>query len=100
MPAMCWCGFRARRCAVRTSSSGTRARNLPRAMKSSASSNSPGGYAEYLPVPENCLLPVPDDIEDSLAPLLLDTIGTSAHAVRFVARVVPSHEAGPVLVTG
>jgi threonine dehydrogenase-like Zn-dependent dehydrogenase len=62
--------------------------------------NRPGGYAEYLPVPENCLLPVPDDIEDSLAPLLLDTIGTSAHAVRFVSRVVPPREAGPVLVTG
>ena len=26
--------------------------------------NRPGGYAEYVPVPENCLLPVPDDIED------------------------------------
>jgi threonine dehydrogenase-like Zn-dependent dehydrogenase len=62
--------------------------------------NRPGGYAEYLPVPENCLLPVPADIEDSLAPLLLDTIGTSAHAVRFVSRVVPPREAGPVLVTG
>lgn len=62
--------------------------------------NRPGGYAQYLPVPENCLLPVPDDIEDSLAPLLLDTIGTSAHAVRFVSRVVPPQEAGPVLVTG
>ena len=62
--------------------------------------NRPGGYAEYLPVPENCLLPVPDDIEDSLAPLLLDTIGTSAHAVRFVGRIVPPPEAGPVLVTG
>jgi threonine dehydrogenase-like Zn-dependent dehydrogenase len=62
--------------------------------------NRPGGYAEYLPVPENCLLPVPDDIEDSLAPLLLDTIGTSAHAVRFVSRVVPANESGPVLVTG
>lgn len=62
--------------------------------------NRPGGYAEYLPVPENCLLPVPDDIEDSLAPLLLDTIGTSAHAVRFVSRVVPPGESGPVLVTG
>ena len=62
--------------------------------------NRPGGYAEYLPVPENCLLPVPDDIEDSLAPLLLDTIGTSAHAVRFASRVVPPREAGPVLVTG
>jgi threonine dehydrogenase-like Zn-dependent dehydrogenase len=62
--------------------------------------NRPGGYAEYLPVPENCLLPVPDDIEDSLAPLLLDTIGTSAHAVRFVSRVVPPRAGEPVLVTG
>ena len=62
--------------------------------------NRPGGYAEYLPVPENCLLPVPDDIEDSLAPLLLDAIGTSAHAARFVSRVVPPRETGPVLVMG
>lgn len=62
--------------------------------------NRPGGYAEYVPVPENCLLPVPDDIEDNLAPLLLDTIGTSAHAVRFAGRIVPPSEAGPVLVMG
>jgi threonine dehydrogenase-like Zn-dependent dehydrogenase len=62
--------------------------------------NRPGGYAEYVPVPENCLLPVPDDIEDSLAPLLLDTIGTSAHAVRFAGRIVPPSESGPVLVMG
>lgn len=62
--------------------------------------NRPGGYAEYLAVPENCLLLVPDDIEDSLAPLLLDTIGTSAHAVRFVAPVVPPQDGEPVLVTG
>jgi threonine dehydrogenase-like Zn-dependent dehydrogenase len=62
--------------------------------------NRPGGYSEYVAVPVNCLLPVPDDIEDSLAPLLLDTIGTSAHAVRFAGRVVPPVEAGPVLVTG
>ena len=62
--------------------------------------NRPGGYAEYVPVPENCLLPVPDDIEDSLAPLLLDVIGTSGHAVRFVSRIVPPRDVGPVLVTG
>src|ERR1700761_9343144 len=62
--------------------------------------NRPGGYAEYVPVPENCLLPVPDDIEDRLAPLLLDTIGTSGHAVRFSSRIVPPDESGPVLVTG
>lgn len=62
--------------------------------------NRPGGYAEYLPAPDNCLMPLPDDIEDDLAPLLLDTIGTSAHAVRFVSRLTPPHECGPVLVTG
>jgi threonine dehydrogenase-like Zn-dependent dehydrogenase len=62
--------------------------------------NRPGGYAEYVPVPENCLLPVPNDIEDSLAPLLLDVIGTSGHAVRFVSRIVPPRDVGPVLVTG
>jgi len=60
----------------------------------------PGGYAEYLAVPEQCLLPVPDDIEDDLAPLLLDTIGTTAHAIRFVMRLAPPQEEGPVLVIG
>ncbi len=60
----------------------------------------PGGYAEYLTVPEQCLLPVPDDIEDDLAPLLLDTIGTTGHAVRFVMRLAPPDESGPVLVIG
>jgi propanol-preferring alcohol dehydrogenase len=62
--------------------------------------NRPGGYAEYLTVPEQCLLEVPDDIEDELAPLLLDTIGTAAHGVRFVKHLVPPETAGPVLVTG
>ncbi len=60
----------------------------------------PGGYAEYLAVPEQCLLPVPDDIEDDLAPLLLDTIGTTAHAIRFIMRLAPPEEPGAVLVTG
>ena len=62
--------------------------------------NRPGGYAEYVPVPKNCLLPVPDDIEDDLAPLLLDTIGTSAHAVRFAMPLVPPEENAPILVMG
>ena len=62
--------------------------------------NRPGGYAEFLTVPEQCLLEVPDDIDDDLAPLLLDTIGTAAHGVRFVMNLVPPGDAGPVLVTG
>lgn len=65
--------------------------------------NRGGGYGEYLTVPDNCLIPVPDDVPDRLAPLLLDTIGTSAHAVRMVEPLVPAHSthalvcgAGPV----
>lgn len=57
----------------------------------------PGGYAEHVAVPPQCLLAVPDDIPDRLAPLLLDTVGTSAHGVRLAARVV---EPGPALVIG
>jgi propanol-preferring alcohol dehydrogenase len=59
--------------------------------------NRPGGYAERLHVPEQCLLPVPDDIPDDLAPLLLDTIGTSAHGIRMARPIAPD---GDVLVTG
>lgn len=56
-----------------------------------------GGYADYLPVPEQCLLPVPDDIDDKLAPLLLDAIGTTAHAARLALRVL---DGGRALVIG
>lgn len=57
----------------------------------------PGGYAEALVAPERCLLPVPDDIPDALAPLLLDTIGTAAHGIRQAKRVVAG---GRALVLG
>lgn len=56
-----------------------------------------GGYAEKLVAPERCLLPVPNDIPDRLAPLLLDTIGTTAHGIRMARRVVPG---GRALVLG
>ena len=56
-----------------------------------------GGYAEALSVPEQCLLPIPDDIPDHLAPLLLDTIGTAAHGVRLSRALVP---AGRALILG
>lgn len=61
--------------------------------------NRDGGYAQFVAVPDNCLLPVPDDIEDDLAPLLLDTIGTSAHALREAQRFLADGDV-PVLVTG
>lgn len=56
-----------------------------------------GGYAEALAVPEQCLLPVPDDVPTHLAPLLLDTIGTAAHGVRLSQQLVP---AGRALILG
>ncbi len=57
----------------------------------------PGGYAEFLVVPERCLLPLPEDIPTTLAALLLDTVGTVAHAVRLAKRVVAK---GTVAVLG
>ena len=60
--------------------------------------NRDGGYAEYVAVPQQCLLPVPDDIDDDLAPLLLDTTGTAAHGLRLVRRLLPVQPR--VLVTG
>jgi threonine dehydrogenase-like Zn-dependent dehydrogenase len=62
--------------------------------------NRDGGYAEALAVPEQCLLPVPDDIPDDLAPLLLDTIGTAAHALRLVQPLLGALPTIRVLITG
>ena len=56
-----------------------------------------GGYAEALAVPEQCLLPVADDVPTHLAPLLLDTIGTAAHGVRLSKSLVPC---GRALILG
>ncbi len=56
-----------------------------------------GGYAEAVTVPEQCLLPVPDDVPTHLAPLLLDTLGTAAHGVRLAQGLV---RPGPALVLG
>jgi len=62
--------------------------------------NRDGGYAEAVAVPETCLLPVPDDIPDDLAPLLLDTIGTAAHALRLVRPLLHDLPGLRVLITG
>ena len=56
-----------------------------------------GGYADAVAVPQQCLLPVPDDVPTHLAPLLLDTIGTAAHGVRLSQQLVPT---GRALVLG
>ncbi len=61
--------------------------------------NRDGGYAEALAVPEQCLMPVPDDIDDDLAPLLLDTIGTAAHGLRTIQPLVPPPDT-EVLILG
>ncbi len=62
--------------------------------------NRDGGYAQALAVPQSCLLPVPDDIPDDLAPLLLDTIGTASHALRLVAPLLRDLPRMSVLITG
>ena len=56
-----------------------------------------GGYAEFVAIPEQCALVVPDDIPDALAPLLLDTIGTPAHGIRLARNLVRQ---GPVAIIG
>jgi len=56
-----------------------------------------GGYAEFVVIPEQCALRVPDDIDDVLAPLLLDTIGTPAHGIRLARKLVAQ---GPVAIIG
>lgn len=56
-----------------------------------------GGYAEALAVPGQCLLEVPEDIPDRLAPLLLDAIGTTGHGLRLARRLVPR---GSLLLIG
>ncbi|MCW4459842.1 alcohol dehydrogenase catalytic domain-containing protein [Microbacterium sp. MPKO10] len=48
-----------------------------------------GGFAEYMDVPPQCLIPVPDDIPSDVAVLALDTFGTAAHALRLGARTQP-----------
>lgn len=41
-----------------------------------------GAYAEYVVVPERCLLPTGDDLSLDAANMLLDVVGTTVHAVR------------------
>ena len=60
----------------------------------------PGGYAQALAVPQQCLMPVPDDIDDDLAPLLLDTIGSAAHGLRTVQPLLPGADEADLLITG
>jgi L-iditol 2-dehydrogenase len=47
----------------------------------------PGGFADYLTAPERVLLPIPEEVPTDLAPLLLDTIGTTAHGIRMAQKV-------------
>ena len=60
--------------------------------------NRDGAYAEYAAVPEKILLPIPDDISDDLAPLLLDAVSTPAHGVELAERVLKQR--GSVLILG
>lgn len=46
-----------------------------------------GGFAELVDVPIRTLIPLPDDIASPLGVLLLDTVGTAAHALREAGRI-------------
>ncbi|WP_248928583.1 alcohol dehydrogenase catalytic domain-containing protein [Paenibacillus hamazuiensis] len=60
-----------------------------------------GGYAEYVRVPARNVIPIPDDLTDSDGVLLLDTVGTAAHAIRLAKRSLASAAVGDkVLVIG
>lgn len=60
-----------------------------------------GGYAEYVVVPARNVIPIPDDLTDMDGVLLLDTIGTAAHAIRLAMRRSAGATAGDkVLVMG
>lgn len=48
-----------------------------------------GGFATHVDVPEQCLIPVPDDIPLDVAVLGLDTVGTAAHGLRMALRTQP-----------
>jgi len=45
-----------------------------------------GGFADYMDVPVQCVIRVPDDIPSDVAVLALDTFGTAAHALRLGER--------------
>lgn len=53
-----------------------------------------GGYAEYVSVPARNVIPIPDDLTDTDGVLLLDTIGTAAHAIRLALNVRRTSSAG------
>src|SRR5699024_164783 len=57
-----------------------------------------GGYAEYVKVPEQNVIPIPDDISDEDGVLLLDTIGTAAHAVRLAMPTLKNKEENTLVI--
>jgi threonine dehydrogenase-like Zn-dependent dehydrogenase len=60
-----------------------------------------GGYAEYVKVLARNVIPIPDDLTDTDGVLLLDTIGTAAHAIRLALKVKQlSPDSDKVLVIG
>lgn len=48
-----------------------------------------GGYAEYVKLPEENLLPIPDELSFEAAAIIPDAIGTPLHAVRERVQVKP-----------
>lgn len=48
----------------------------------------PGGYSDAVVVPARNVIPLPEDIGFDEGVLLLDTLGTTGHAIRYLSRIV------------
>jgi len=59
-----------------------------------------GGYAEYVTVPAQALVPVPDSVSDAAAAIATDAILTSYHALLTVARLQPGEGVAIIGVGG
>jgi len=63
--------------------------------------NRDGGFAQFVAIPERCLLPIHDRIDLDAAIMLLDVVGTAMHAIKRAAFATPPTSAlvmgaGPV----
>ncbi len=56
-----------------------------------------GGYAEWVALPENAWVKIPDNVDDDTASVLACSLGTAYHAAKTIAKI---HKDETVVVTG